>query len=26
MRAETQKTLDSLLKGVLPKADLPEER
>jgi thiol-disulfide isomerase/thioredoxin len=26
MRAATQKTLDSLLKGVLPKADLPEER
>jgi thiol-disulfide isomerase/thioredoxin len=26
MRAATQKTLDSLLKGVLPKAELPEER
>jgi len=26
MRAATQKTLDSLLKGVLPKADPPEER
>jgi len=26
MRAATQKTLDALLKGVLPKADLPEER
>jgi len=26
MRAATQKTLDALLKGVLPKADMPEER
>jgi hypothetical protein len=26
MRAAAQKTLDSLLKGVLPKADPPEER